>query len=326
MPRTRIIGTGSFLPETVYTNADLEKFVDTTDEWIRQRTGIHQRHMAKDGEGTSDLAMPAARAALDAAGVAPEDLDLIICCTICGDYLFPATGCLIQDRLGAKNAGAFDVNAACSGFMYGLTTADAYIRSGLYKTILVVAAERVTNRLNWEKRDTAVLFGDGAGAVVLRAEEGDVGVLSSYLASDGSGGDILILPGGGSKYKATAENINSDIMNIQMKGTDLFKKAVVIFGEAAKVALDKAGVSVDEVDIFVPHQANTRIISTAAERLGMPMEKIYVNIDKVGNTVAASIPLALDAAVREGRIEKGNLVLLASFGAGLTWASSLVRW
>lgn len=326
MPRSRIIGTGSFLPETVLTNADLEKLVDTSDEWIRQRTGIERRHTAQDGEGTSDLALPAARAALDAAGVAPEDLDLIICCTICGDYLFPATGCLIQDRLGAKNAGAFDLNAACSGFMYGLSTADAYIRAGLYKTILVVAAERVTNRLNWNKRDTAVLFGDGAGAVVLRAEEGDVGVLSSYLASDGSGGDILILPGGGSKHKATAENIDSEIMDIQMKGTDLFKKAVVIFGEAAKVALDKAGVSVDEVDIFVPHQANTRIIATAADRLGMPMEKIYINIDKVGNTVAASIPLALDGAMREGRINQGDLVLLASFGAGLTWASALVRW
>lgn len=326
MPQTRIIGTGSFLPETVLTNADLEKLVDTTDEWIRQRTGIEQRHTAKDGEGTSDLALPAARAALDAAGVAPEDLDLIICCTICGDYLFPSTGSLIQDRLGAKNAGAFDLNAACSGFMYGLSTADAYIRAGLYKTILVVAAERVLNRLNWSKRDTAVLFGDGAGAVVLRAEEGDAGVLSSYLASDGSGGEILILPGGGSKHKANAENIDSDIMDVQMKGTELFKKAVVIFGEAAKVALDKAGVSVDDVDIFVPHQANTRIISTAADRLGIPMDKVYVNIHKVGNTVAASIPLALDGAVREGRIEKGDLVLLASFGAGLTWASALVRW
>ena len=326
MLRTRIIGTGSFLPKTVLTNADLEKMVDTTDAWIRQRTGIEERHVADDDAGTSDLALPAARAALDAAGVAPEALDLVICCTICGDYLFPATACLIQDRLGAKNAGAFDVNAACSGFMYGLSTADAYIRAGIYKTILIVGAERIVNRLNWKKRDTAVLFGDGAGAVVVRAEDGDAGVLSSFLASDGGGGDILMLPGGGSKHRATAENIDSDIMDVQMKGTELFKKAVVIFGEAAKVALDRAGVSVDDVDIFVPHQANNRIIAAATDRLGMSMDKVYVNIDKVGNTVAASIPIALDEAVRAGRVEKGNLVLLASFGAGLTWASALVRW
>ena len=326
MPRTRIIGTGSFLPETLVTNADLATKVDTTDAWIRQRTGIEQRHFAKDGEGTSDLALPAAQAAIAAAGIAPDELDLIICCTICGDYLFPATGCLLQDQLGATHAGAFDLNAACSVFMYGLSTADAYIRAGLYKTILVVAAERVVNRLNFEKRDTAVLFGDGAGAVVVRAEEGENGVLSTFLGSDGGGKDILILPGGGSKYKFTPENIHSDIHDIQMKGSDLFRKAVVIFGEAARVALDKAGVSADEVDIFVPHQANTRIIASAAERLGLPMEKVFINIDKVGNTVAASIPLALDQAVREDRIHQGDLVLLASFGAGLTWGSALVRW
>jgi 3-oxoacyl-[acyl-carrier-protein] synthase-3 len=300
--------------------------VDTTDAWIRQRTGIEQRYTAKEGEGTSDLALPAAQAALDAAGVAPDELDLIICCTICGDYLFPATGCLLQDRLGASRAGAFDLNAACSGFMYGLSTADAFIRAGIYKTILVVSAERVVNRLNWNKRDTAVLFGDGAGAVVVRAEESDAGVLSTFLGSDGSGGEILILPGGGSKIKATAENIDTDVMDIQMKGTDLFKKAVVIFGETAKVALDRAGVSVEDVDIFVPHQANTRIISSAADRLGLSMEKVFINIDKVGNTVAASIPLALDQAVRAGRVHEGDLVLLASFGAGLTWGSALVRW
>jgi 3-oxoacyl-[acyl-carrier-protein] synthase III len=326
MIRSRIIGTGSFLPETVLTNADLETMVDTTDAWIRQRTGISERHTAQEGEGTSDLALPAAQAALESARISPEELDLIICCTICGDYIFPATACLIQDRLGASKAGAFDLNAACSGFMYGLTTADAYIRSGLYKTVLVVCAERVVNRLNWNKRDTAVLFGDGAGAIVLRAEEGERGVLSTYLGSDGSGRDILILPGGGSKHKPTVELLGTEMMDIQMKGSELFKKAVVVFGEAAKVALDRAGVTVDEVDVFVPHQANNRIISSAAERVGLPLDKIVINIDKVGNTVAASIPLALDEAVRDGRVKDGALVLMASFGAGLTWGSALVRW
>lgn len=326
MIRARIVGTGRYLPEKVVTNVDLEQTMDTTDAWIRQRTGIKQRHVAASGEGAADLGAPAARRALEAAGVQPSDVDLIICGTTSPDYLLPNSACLIQSQIGAPRAAAFDVNAACSGFIYAIATADAYIRAGLYRTILVVGAEVLTNRLNWKKRDTAVLFGDGAGAVVLRAEEGDHGILAVYLGADGSSKELLWMEGGGSKCIITAENVEGPERDIQMKGPELFKKAVLAFGEATQKSLDAAGISVADLDLFVPHQANTRIIYTATERVGLSADKVYVNIDRVANTTAASIPIALDEAVRENRVHDGSMVMLAGFGAGLTWGSVLLRW
>lgn len=326
MQRARIIGTGGFLPETVWTNAKLESMMDTTDEWIRKRTGIGQRHLAGPGEGASDLATPAAREALSNAGLEPEALELILCCTTTPDYLFPATACVIQENLGARNAAACDVNAACSGFLYGLASANAYILSGMYRTILVVGSESATNRINWEKRDTAVLFGDGAGAVVVRAEEGDRGILSTYLGADGSGADLLIRPGGGSKIPITKDNAGGPDCDVHMKGAELFKRAALLFEEASMKALERAGLSIEDVDLFVPHQANARIIGAAAKRMGLPDEKVMLNIERVANTTAASIPLALHEALAEGRIHDGDTVLLASFGSGLTWGAAVIRW
>ncbi|MBI5093978.1 MAG: ketoacyl-ACP synthase III [Candidatus Hydrogenedentes bacterium] len=326
MIRSRIIGTGSFLPPKVVTNFDLEKIMDTTDAWIQQRTGIKQRHIAEPGVGAADLGAPAARAALDAAGVRPEDIELIVCGTTSPDYLFPNTSCLIQHQIGATRSAAMDVNAACSGFMYALSTANAYVRAGVYKTVLVVGAEVLTYLLNWDKRDTAVLFGDGAGAVVLRAEKGEHGILTTHLGADGGAKDILWMEAGGSKCKVTAENVDGPERDVRMKGTDLFKRAVVVFGEAAQKALEATNMTVADIDLFIPHQANTRIIYTAAERLGLDREKVFVNIDHVANTTAASIPIAIDEALRTGRIHGGDIIMLAGFGAGLTWGSVLLRW
>lgn len=326
MQRARIIGTGGFLPETVWTNAKLETLTDTSDEWIRKRTGIGQRHLAKPGEGASDLATPAARNALESAGVVPDELDLILCCTTTPDYLFPATACIIQNNLGAKNAAACDVNAACSGFLYGLASANAYILSGMYRTVVVVGTESATNRINWKKRDTAVLFGDGAGAVVLRAEDGEAGILSTYLGADGSGADLLIRPAGGSKLPITKENAEGPDCDVHMKGAELFKRAALLFEQASREAVKRAGVNLDDIALFLPHQANSRIIGAAAKRLGLPDEKVMLNIERVANTTAASIPLALDEAATGGRIKKGDLVLLASFGSGLTWGAAVIRW
>ncbi len=326
MIRSRIIGTGHHLPERILTNHDLEQFMDTSDEWIQQRTGIAQRHIAEDGQGASDLGYPAAKKAIEAAGVEPGDIDLVICCTTTPDYLFPATACLIQDKLGCRRAGAYDVSAACSGFVYGLATADAFIRAGLHKTILLIGTERVANRLNWKRRDTAVLFGDGAGAVVLRAEEGDRGVQKTYLGADGGCGDILIMMTGGSRQPFEDNTQEEDQLAIHMNGQELFKKAVGAFGMAVEKALDGTGVTPADLDLFIPHQANTRIIYTAADRLGLDRDKVYINIDQVGNTTAASIPLALDQAVQQGRLKDGDNLMLAAFGAGLTWGGALVRW
>lgn len=326
MQCARIIGTGGFLPETVWTNAKIETLTDTSDEWIRKRTGIGQRHLARPGEGASDLATPAARNALENAGVVPEELDLILCCTTTPDYLFPATACIIQNNLGATNAAACDVNAACSGFVYGLASANAYILSGMYRTVMVVGSESATNRINWKKRDTAVLFGDGAGAVVLRAEDGDAGILSVCLGADGSGADMLIRPAGGSKLPITKENAEGPDCDVHMKGAELFKRAALLLEQASREAVKRAGVNLDDIALFVPHQANARIIGAAAKRLGLPDEKVMLNIERVANTTAASIPLALHEAVTADRIKKDDLVLIASFGSGLTWGAAVIRW
>lgn len=326
MIRARIIGTGEFLPEKVLTNFDLEKFVDTSDEWIRQRTGIHQRHIAEPGEATSDLMARAVKNALDDAGIHPEQVDCIIGCTVTPDYLFPATASVVQAKVGAKNAACHDLNAACSGFLYGLATASAWIQIGLYKTAVVAGAELVSNRLIWKNRDTGVLFGDGAGAVVLQAQEGDHGVLAMYLGSDGCAGETLIMPMGGSKEPTTPENIHKEPFTIVMKGQDLFKRAVIAMPLACQKVLDATGLTVDDIALFIPHQANVRILEAAADRLKLPREKMVVNMDKVANTVAASIPLALHQAKVDGRFKEGDYLLFASFGAGLTWGASIVKW
>jgi 3-oxoacyl-[acyl-carrier-protein] synthase III len=326
MIRSRIISTAKYLPPRVMTNADIEKFCDTTDEWIQQRTGIEQRHFAEEGQATSDLALEASKIALDRAGIKPEELDSIILCTLTPDHQLPATASIVQDRLGAKYAAACDLNAACSGFLYGLRMADGVIRAGHAKNVLLVAAEVASSALVWEARDTAVLFGDGAGAVVLRADEGDCGVLSSYLRSDGSGKEILWVPGGGSRIPFKGGTYNVGDRTPIMNGKELFKKAVLGMAEAVEKALEQSGVSADEVDIFVPHQANKRIIDSAASRLTLPAEKIIININRVGNTIAASIPIALDDAVEQNLVKQGDHVLFASFGAGLTWGSSMVKW
>ncbi len=326
MKRARIVGTGRYLPEGVLTNADLEQRMDTSDAWIRQRTGIHQRRYALNGAGSSDLGVPAALRARESAELSPEDVEMIVCATTTPDYLFPGTGCMIQRKIGATRAAAVDVNAACTGFVYALATADAYIRSGMYRTVLVVATERIVNRLNWNKRDTAVLFGDGAGAVVLRATTSSRGILSTYLMADGAQSDLLLVPAGGSVSPDTPMDEHSQLYDIEMKGRDLYRKAVAAFGDAVERALALTGMGIEDVDLFVPHQANVRIVSAAAERVGQAPEKIYMNIDQVGNTIAASIPLALDQANEEGRLHEGAHVLLAAFGAGLTWGSAMVRW
>lgn len=330
MKTARIVGTGHFLPKTVVTNHELESYLDTSDEWIRQRSGITQRYSADEGVGASGLGAPAARHALESAGVDPEELDLIICCTMSPDYLFPSTACMIQSELGAKNAAAFDVGAACSGFMYGLSTANLYVKSGQYNTVLVVGCECVTNRLKnmgWKKRDTGVLFGDGAGAVVLKASDNGAGIQSTYLAADGSNGGILILPGEGSRYPVTEATVNDvDLRTITMDGPELFKRAVVMFTDAISRVLAAANLTPDDLDFFIPHQANIRIIQMVGERLGLPPEKVYVNIDRVANTTAASIPIALDELNRAGRLSEGQKLVFATFGAGLTWGAAVVQW
>lgn len=326
MLKARIIGTGSYLPEKVWTNKDLEAFCDTNDEWIRQRTGIEERHVAEKGVGVSDLAIGAAQMALENAEVSPDEIDAIIFCTLTPDMLLPGSAPILQKMLGASNAAAFDLNAACSGFVYGLATANSYIRSGLFKTVLLIGAEIQTNRMTWENRDTAVLFADGAGAVVLRAEEGEHGVLTTHLGSDGDHYEVLHLPKGGSREPITRDNVDEKPYTIYMKGPELFKRAVKKFPEVSQQALDATGLTYDDIDLFIPHQANLRIIEAAGQRMGIDPERVFVNIQKTGNTTAASIPIAMHQALGEGRLKEGDNLLLAAFGGGITWGSAIIRW
>ncbi len=326
MKRARIIGTGSYLPERVLTNSDLEKICETKDEWIRQRTGIEQRHQAAPGQGVSHLAFEASKVALSNAGVKPEELDMVVCCTLSPDMLLPASGNLLQGMLGAKNAGSFDVNSACSGFIAGLSVGRGLVEMGMCKKVLLVGAEIQTNRMTWKNRDTAVLFGDGAGAIVLQAEDNGHGVLTTHLGSDGANYEVLYLPRGGSRAPYTIENMDEDAYTIYMKGPELFKRAVVKFVEVSQQALDATGLTYNDIDLFVPHQANARIIEAAGERMGIPREKVVINIYKTGNTTAASIPIALHEANVAGRVKPGSHLLFASFGAGLTWGSAIVKW
>lgn len=315
-----------YLPETVYTNHDLEKFCDTNDEWIFKRTGIRERRYAEEGIGSSELGTKAAVMALEEAGIAAADLDAIICATVTPDQIAPANAHLIQANIGAVNAAGFDLNAACSGFVYGLSVASAFIQSGMHKNILLIGTETTSRILNWDYRATAVLFADGAGAAVLTPDTEGNGVLTSHIGSDGTGAEILNMPLGGWKYRVTEEFVRNNPMIIGMNGPELFKRAVRVFCDEIYLTLENADVSIDDIALFVPHQANARITDAVRERVGIPEEKVFMNIDHTGNTVAASIPMALHEAKVAGKIKKGDLILLAAFGAGLTWASALVRW
>jgi 3-oxoacyl-[acyl-carrier-protein] synthase-3 len=323
--RARIAGTGSYAPERVLTNADLERMVDTSDDWIVERTGIRERRLAAPGEACSDLGTKAAERALEAAGVAASDLDMILLATCTGDAPLPATACLIQHRLGAAKAAACDIGAACCGFVYALAVGDAYVKTGL-RHVLVIGSEVMSAITNWKERNTCILFGDGAGAVVLSATKEDRGILSSHLHSDGSLWNLICVPGGGSRMPPTEKMLADELQYIKMKGNETYKVAVKTLEESAREALQANGLTVADIDAYVPHQANVRIIKAVASRLELPMEKVVLNMDRYGNTSAASIPIALDEAVRGGRIKKGHLVMMAAFGSGLTWATSVVRW
>ena len=320
-----IAGTGSYAPARVLTNTDLERMVATSDEWIRERTGIRERRIAAAGEACSDLAVQAGKRALAAAGLAAIDLDMILVATCTGDYPLPATACLVQHQLGATRAGACDLSAACCGFVYALSVADAYVKNGM-RHVLVVGSEVMSAITDWTDRNTCVLFGDGAGAVVVSASDGERGILSTHLRSDGTLCELITVPGGGSRTPPSEKVITERQQYIKMKGNETFKVAVRTLEEIARTTLSANGLRVEDLDLYVPHQANVRILKAVMERLGLPIEKVLLNLDRYGNTSAASIPIALDEAVREGRIKDGSLVMLGAFGAGLTWASAVIRW
>lgn len=327
MKGVHIVGTGSYVPKQVLTNCDLEQMVETSDEWIMARTGIRERRLADQDEAASDLAYQAALIALNDAALTAKDLDLLVVATVTPDTLLPSTACHLQYQLGAPQAAAFDVNAACSGFIYSLSVAEQFLRTGRYGTILVVGTEVLSRITDWTDRNTCVLFGDGAGAVVLRAaEDGTRGILSNHLYSDGSLADYLIVPGGGSRMPLTEEVLSKRLNCIQMRGNETYKVAVRTMTEVALEALAHNEFGPADVDLFIPHQANRRIVEAVGKRLGIPKERVFINIDRVGNTSAASIPIALDEVKRAGRVNEGDLVLLVSMGAGLTWGSTLIRW
>jgi 3-oxoacyl-[acyl-carrier-protein] synthase-3 len=321
-----IVGWGMAVPDHVLTNGELTALVDTSDEWIRQRTGISERRIAAEGETTSKLSLRAARAALEVADLDPYHLDLIIVATVTPDHIFPATACLVQDALGAKKAAAFDLSAGCSGFVYGLSLAASLLAADRYRNALVIGAETLSRIIDWTDRSTCVLFGDGAGAVVLQASDTPGGILSSVLGADGSGGELLILPAGGSAHPATAETVSNRQHFIQMQGQQVFRFAARIMAEASHQVLEQAGLKVEDVSLFVPHQANDRIIQAAARALGVPEERMFSNLERYGNTSAASIPIALCEAIEQGKVKHDDLIVCAGFGAGLTWAAMAIRW
>lgn len=321
-----ILGTGKYAPEKVLTNQQLEQMVDTNDEWIVTRTGISERRIASDDEATSDLALRASEEALKNAGVKAEDIDLIIVATITPDMAFPSTACILQEKLGATKAAAFDLSAACSGFIYSLANAQNFIATGIYKNALVVGAECLSKITDYTDRNTCILFGDGAGAVVLGAVEEGRGFHSFELGADGTGGDLLKISGGGSRHPASLETIENKLHYISMAGSEVFKFAVRIMGSAAEEALKKAGMEKSDVDLLVPHQANIRIIQSALNRLDLTEDKCVINLDRYGNVSAASIPIALAEAVEAGRLQKGHRVVLVGFGGGLTWGAATLTW
>jgi 3-oxoacyl-[acyl-carrier-protein] synthase-3 len=321
-----IIGTGSYVPEKRLTNQDLSKIVETSDDWIITRTGIKERRIAGKDEATSDMATKAALCAMDQAKISPEEVDLILVATATPDMLFPATACFVQKKIGAKNAACLDISAACAGFIFGLEIGQQFITSHTYDTVLVIGAEKLTSITNWTDRNTCVLFGDGAGAAILRHRGSRHGVISTQIGSDGEFADILFMPGGGSRCPITRDNVDRHLNTIHMSGKEVYKQAVIAMIDASKKALDQAGLSIDDIACVIPHQANLRIIEAIADRLKIPLERFYVNLDRYGNTSAAAVAIALDEANRTGRIKPGDYILMVVFGGGLTWASTIIEW
>ncbi len=320
-----IVGVGEYLPKKVLTNADLEKMVETSDEWITTRTGIKERRIASSSEACSDLAARAAEEAVASAGMTAGDIDLIIVATITPDMPFPSVACSVQERLGARKAVCFDISGACAGFVYAVITAQQYIAAGTCRNALVIGSEKLSTITDWQDRNTCVLFGDGAAAAVL-SEVKSGGIISHYMASDGAMTDLLMVPAGGSRNPATQETVAGRMHYIRMRGNELFKIAVKAMSEAAEKALEKAGLTAQDIDVFIPHQANMRIISAVAKRLGLPEEKIFLNIGKYGNMSSASTATALCEAVKSGMVKKGDIVVLDAFGAGLVWGSCIIKW
>lgn len=324
--RASITGIGSYLPGKVLTNYDLEKMVDTSDEWIIQRTGIKERRIIENGQITSDLGTQASLRAMEDAGVSPNDLDMIITSTITPDHIFPSTSCFIQQKLGATRASAFDILAACAGFIYALSIGQSFVNSGAMETVLVVGAECLSTITDYTDRATCVLFGDGAGAVVIQKSSTKHEILSTSLAADGSQADVLIMPGGGAKTPASIESVQQRMHYIQFRGKEVFKLAINNITNLILETVTKNDLTINDIDLIIPHQSNLRIIEATMEKLGLPKEKAFVNIDKYGNTSSASIPIAIDEARKEGRLSKGDIVMLVAFGGGLTWGSSVIRW
>jgi 3-oxoacyl-[acyl-carrier-protein] synthase-3 len=321
-----IIGTGSYVPEKILTNEDLSRLVDTSDEWITTRTGIKERRIAAKDEYTSDMAAKAALNAIEQAGISPKEINLILVATATPDMLFPATACFVQKKIGATNAACLDISAACAGFLFGIEIAQQFITSHTYDTVLVIGADKLTSITNWSDRNTCVLFGDGAGAAILRHRGGSHGVISTHIGSDGQYSDILFMPGGGSRCPITRDNVDLDLATIHMNGREVYKQAVIAMLGAARKALDQAGLKIEDIACVIPHQANLRIIEGIADRLKIPIEKFYVNLDRYGNTSAAAVAIALDEANRSGRIKPGDYILMVVFGGGLTWASTVIEW
>jgi 3-oxoacyl-[acyl-carrier-protein] synthase-3 len=325
LKKVGIIGVGEYLPEKILTNADLEKMVDTSDEWITSRTGIKERHLAAPGEAASDLAFKASIKALNNAKIKPEELDLIIVATITGDMPFPSVSAILQNQLQAKKAVCFDISAACAGFVYGLSVAQQFISSSTYKNALVVGSEVLSSITDWQDRNTCVLFGDGAGAAVL-SEVKSGGIISTYLGCDGSKTGILNMPAGGSRNPATRQTVEKRMHYLKMQGNDVFKIAVNTMTEAAETVLKQAGLTFSDVDLIIPHQANSRIIMAVARKLGIPEDRVYLNIERCGNMSSASTVTALCEAVQEGKVKKGDIILLDAFGAGLVWGACVIKW
>ncbi len=321
----KIVGLGTYLPEKVLTNSDLEKMVDTSDEWIVTRTGIRERHIAEKGVTTSDLGYMAAKDAIKNAGLKPKDIELIVVATITPDMQFPSTSCLVQKKLGAYNAVCFDIGAACSGFIYGMSVAREFLSNGAYKNALVIGTELLSTIVDWSDRNTCILFGDGAGAAVMVPSKSN-GIISSYLGSDGRESELLSVPAGGSRFPSTHETINGKLHFLKMSGNEVFKMAVRIMSDAVKKVLLQSNLTCEDVDCLIPHQANIRIINSVAKRINLCDEKVYVNLERYGNMSSASTPIALAEAVKNGKIKKGDIVVLVAFGSGLTWGATVLKW
>ncbi|MCI0408725.1 MAG: ketoacyl-ACP synthase III [Acidobacteria bacterium] len=324
--RSVVTGTGCALPSRILTNQELEKMVDTSDEWITTRTGIKERRIAAEGEYLSQYATQAAQKALEMSGVPAQELDLILCATVTPDRLIPSTACTIQQNLGARRAAAFDLAAGCSGYIYALAVADRFLASGAYRHALVIGGELLSKYVDWKDRTTCIIFADGAGATMLSAREGIAGVLATSLRSDGSMADFIYIPAGGTILPTSEKTVQEGLHYIRMKGNETFKIAVRSIEEVSREVITASGLTASDIDLYIPHQANRRIIEAVGTRLGLRPEQVYLNIDRVGNTSSASIPIALDEAVRSGRVHPGDILLFAAFGAGLTWGAALLRW